>query len=145
VERVSVFGDVEIFLDSAFRVGEEGLVGTDAAAIFIRLGDVVGADCNQSAIADLDLTMELNKPFSLPTVFGAVPSATEDENHRMLSLQLGELPALRGVVGQFVVREDSPWNNVRAHLKTPFLLKLTSFWFVEATDLAANCPFYDSG
>jgi hypothetical protein len=92
--------------------------------------------------------MELNKPFSLPAVFGAVPSATEDENHRMLSLQLRELPALRSVVGQFVVGEDSPWNNVRAHLKTPFfpfLLELISFWFVKATDLAANCPFHDSG
>jgi hypothetical protein len=100
-------------------------VGTDATAIFIRLGDVVGANRDQPAIADLNLTMELNQPFSLPTIFGAVPSAAEDENHRMLSLQLGELPALCGVVGQFVVGEDSPWNNVRAHMKSSLIFLWT--------------------
>jgi hypothetical protein len=93
-------------------------VGTDAAAIFIRLRDVVGANRDQSAIADLNLTMELDKSFSLSAVLGAVPSATEDENHRMLALQFGKLPALRGVVGQFVVGEDSPWNNVSSHRKS---------------------------
>jgi len=36
----------------------------------------------------------------------------------MLSLQLGELPALRGVVGKLIVGEDSPWNNVRSHVKS---------------------------
>jgi hypothetical protein len=69
--------------------------------------------------------MELDKSFSLPAVLGAVPSATEDENHRMLALQLGELPALRGVVGQFVVGEDSPWNNVRAHMKSSLIFLCT--------------------
>jgi hypothetical protein len=69
--------------------------------------------------------MELDKSFSLPAVLGAVPSAAEDENHRMLALQLGELPALRGVVGQFVVGEDSPWNNVRAHMKSSLIFLWT--------------------
>jgi hypothetical protein len=32
-----------------------------------------------------------------------------------LSLQFGELPAFRGVVGKLIVGEDSPWNNVRSH------------------------------
>jgi hypothetical protein len=100
-------------------------VGTDTAAIFIRLGDVVSADRDQTAIADLDLTMELDKSFSLPAVFGAVPSAAEDENHRMLALLAGRASGASCVVGQFVVGEDSPWNNVRSHLKTPFLSKLT--------------------
>ena len=63
VDRIGVFGDVEIFLDDTPRIGEERPVGTDSGAIFIRLGDVVGANRDQPAIADLELTMELNKPF----------------------------------------------------------------------------------
>ena len=35
--------------------------------------------------------MELNKPLSLPAVLGTETSAAEGENHRILSLQLGEL------------------------------------------------------
>src|SRR6267378_1214861 len=100
VDRVSIFGDVEIFLDNTPCVGEEWPVGTDSTAILIRLSDIVGADCDQAAISNLELTMELNKPFSLPAVFGAEASAAEDENHRVLSLQFGELPSLSGVVGK---------------------------------------------
>src|SRR5215471_8081096 len=62
--------------------------------------------------------MQCNKPLSLPTVLGAETSATEDDDHWMLSLQFGELPAFRGVVGKLVVGDDSPWNNVRSHLKS---------------------------
>jgi hypothetical protein len=60
----------------------------------------------------------LNKPFSLPAVLRAEASAAEDENHRVLSLQFGELPPLSGVVGKFIVGEDSPRNNVRSHMKS---------------------------
>jgi hypothetical protein len=59
--------------------------------------------------------MEFNKPLSLPAVLGAETSAAEDENHGMLPLQFGELPAFRGVVGKLIVGEDSPWNNLRSH------------------------------
>jgi len=72
----------------------------------------------QAAIADIELTMELNKPLSLPAVFGAETSAAEHENHRVLSLRFGELPPLSGVVGKLIVGEDSPWNNVRSHMKS---------------------------
>jgi hypothetical protein len=110
-----VFGNVEIFLDNTRSVGEERPVGPDPTAIFTRLSNIVGADCDKSAIANLELTMELNQPFSLPAVFGAEASPAEDENHRVLSLQFGELPPLSGVVGKLIVGEDSPWNNVRSH------------------------------
>jgi hypothetical protein len=89
VDRIGVFGDVEIFLDDAPSVGEEWPVGTDSAAIFIRLCDIVGADRDEPAIGNLELTMELNESCGLPAVLGAETSAAEDENHRMLSLQLG--------------------------------------------------------
>jgi len=118
VERISVFGDVEIFLDDTPRVGEERPVGADSAAIFIRLSDIVGADRDQPAIGNLELTMQCNQPFGLPAVLGAETSAAENENHGMLSLQFGELPAFRGVVGKLIVGEDSPWNNVRSHRKS---------------------------
>ena len=60
-------------------------MGTDSAAIFVSLRDVVGADRGEPAIADLELTMELEKPFGLAAVLRAETSAAEDENHRMLA------------------------------------------------------------
>ena len=87
VNRISVFGDVEIFLNDTPCVREEGPVGADAAAIFTRLGDIVGTNGDQPAIANLEFAMEFHKPFRLSTVLGAETSAAEDENHGMLSLQ----------------------------------------------------------
>jgi hypothetical protein len=61
--------------------------------------------------------MEFKKPFSLSAVLGAETAAAEDEYHRMLALQLGELSASRRVVGKFVVGKNGPWNDVRSHTK----------------------------
>ena len=94
VGGIRVFGDVEIFLDDTPRVREEGPVSADAAAIFVRLGDVVGTDRDNAAIADLHLAMELEKSFGLSAVLGAECAAAEDKDHRILILQLGELAAL---------------------------------------------------
>src|SRR5262249_11794302 len=118
VERIGVFGDVEIFLHDTARIREERRVGADSAAVFIRLSDIVGANGDKSAIGDLELTMESNEPFGLPAVLGAETSSAQHQNHGMLSLQFGELPAFCGVVGEFIVGEDSPWNNVRSHWNT---------------------------
>ena len=117
VARIRIFGDVEILLDHTPRVREEWPMSTDTAAIFVRLSDVVGADRNKAAIANLHLGVEFKKPVSLSTVLGAVAAAAEDKHHRMLALQLGELPAFRRVVGKFVVGENGSWNNVRSHMK----------------------------
>src|SRR6266436_6553897 len=118
VYRVSIFGDIEIFSDNTPRVGEEWPVGANSAAILIRLSDIVGADCDQAAIANLELAMELNQPFSLPALFRAEASPAEDEDHRVLSLQFGELLPLSAVVGEFIVGEYRPGNNVRSHMKS---------------------------
>src|SRR5208283_751309 len=115
VDRISVFGDVKIFLDDTPRVGEERPVGTDSATIFIRLSDIVSANRDKPAIGNLEFTMEFHKPFRLPAVLGAETSAAQDENHWMLSLQFGELSAFRRMVGKLIVGEDCPWNNVRSH------------------------------
>jgi hypothetical protein len=117
VERIGVFGDVEVLLDFPPRVGEERPVRADSCAVFIRLGDIVGADRDQPAIGNLEFTMELNQPFRLPAVLGSVTPAAEDEHQGVLSLQVGELPVFRGVVGQLIVGEDSPGNDVRSHLE----------------------------
>ena len=119
VGRIRIFGDVEIFLDDTPRVREEGPVSADTAAIFVRLSDVVGTDRDKPAIANLHLTMEFKKPFSLSAVLGAETAAAEDENHGMLALQVGELPAFRRVIGKFVVGENGAWNDVRSHMQSP--------------------------
>jgi hypothetical protein len=121
VEWIRVFGNVEIFLDHTPRVGEERPVSTDSSAIFTRLSDIVGADRDEPAIANLELTMELDKPFSLPAVLGAVTSAAENEDHWMPPLQLRELPTFRGVVGKLIVGEDGPWNYVRPHMNSSLI------------------------
>ena len=47
--------------------------------------------------------MKSNKSFALPAVLRTITSATGDENHGMWSLQFGELPTFRSVVGKLVV------------------------------------------
>jgi hypothetical protein len=86
VERIGVFGDVEVFLDFTPWVGEERPVCADSCAIFIRLRDIVSADRDQPAIRNLEFTMELNQPFRLPAVLGSVTPAAEDEDHGVVSL-----------------------------------------------------------
>jgi hypothetical protein len=79
VARVGVFGDVEVLLDGPPRVRQKGPVGPHSVAEFVRLGDVVGTDRGQPAIADLELTMQFNKPFVLAAVLGAKTSAAQDQ------------------------------------------------------------------
>src|SRR5271157_3695861 len=105
VRGVGVFGDVEILLYNAPRIREERPMRADTAAKFVGLYDVVGADRNQPAITNLHLAVKLDKSLSLPTILRAVAAAAQDDDHRILSLQLRELSALCGVVGKFVGRE----------------------------------------
>src|SRR5271165_507231 len=117
VDRIRVFGDVEIFLDDPPHIGEERPVSADSAAIFIRLGDIVGANRDKPTIGDFKLTMEFNKALCLPAVLRAETSATKDKNHWMLSLELRQLPVLGCVVEKFIVGKDSPRNNLRSHAR----------------------------
>src|SRR5882724_744341 len=118
VDRIRVFGNVEIFLDHTTCVGEKRPVGTDSSAIFIRLGDIVGANGDEPTIGNLKFTMELNQQFSLPAVLRAETAAAEDEDHGIVALQFGQLSPFRGVVGKFIVGEASPWNDVRSHRRS---------------------------
>jgi hypothetical protein len=67
-ERDRCIDDVEIFLHNTPRIGEERPVGADSAAIFISSGDIVGADRNQPAIDNFELTMQLNQQFARRTI-----------------------------------------------------------------------------
>jgi len=60
VDRIGVFGDVEIFLNNTPRIGEERPVGADSGAVFVRLGDIVGANRYKPNVGNFELTMELN-------------------------------------------------------------------------------------
>src|SRR5208337_3164979 len=84
----------------------------------IRLSDIVGANRDKPAIGNLELAMEFNEPFGLSAVFGTETSAAENKYHWMLSLQFGELPAFRCVVGKLIIGEDSPRNHVRSHVES---------------------------
>jgi hypothetical protein len=55
--------------------------------------------------------MKLKKQFMLSAVLGTVTAAAEDENHWMWSLQFGEPPTLRCVIGKLIVGKNSAWNN----------------------------------
>lgn len=80
VVRIGVLGNVEILLNNSPRVEEKRPVGADSAAIFIRFRDVVGADGDEPAIADLEFAVELNQRFGLTAVSGTETAAAEDEN-----------------------------------------------------------------
>jgi hypothetical protein len=57
----------------------------------------------------------LEKSFMLPAILGAETATAQHENQGMWSLQFRELPPLRSVIRQLVVRKHSPRNNVRSH------------------------------
>src|SRR6185503_3215111 len=80
------------------------------------LRDGVRADRDEPAVPHLELAMEFKQPLRLAPVLGAVTAAAQDEDHRIRSLEFGELPALRGVIGKLVVGEQRPGNDVRSHL-----------------------------
>src|SRR6185295_8623458 len=82
--------------------------------------------------------MKLNKSLMLPAILWAKPAAAEDENHRIGALQLRELPAFRGVIGELVIGEDSAWNNVRSHRESPFYFSFFSATSAYLCNLCVN-------
>jgi hypothetical protein len=92
-------------------------MGTHATAIFVRLSDIVGANADEPAIANLELAMELHESFRLSAVLGTETAAAEDQNHGIGSLQFRELSAFCGMVGKLVVGEKCAWNDVRSHVR----------------------------
>jgi hypothetical protein len=96
VDRVGVFGDIEIFLHHAPRIGEERPVGADAAAIFIRRRDVVGANCDEPAIGYLKLAMKLHEAFRLAAILRTESAGAEDDKHVALANRRASGASRRG-------------------------------------------------
>lgn len=62
--RISVFGDIEIFLNDTPRVGEEGPVSTDPLR-YSFVSTILSVPIVTTAIGNLKLAMELNEPSAL--------------------------------------------------------------------------------
>jgi hypothetical protein len=97
-------------------------VCTDWDAKFICFGYIFGANCDQPIISNLQFTMKLNQAFRVPPFLGAKTSTAQPDDHRVLSLQFGELPALCCLVGEFVVRKDRSGNDNGSYVKSPVVL-----------------------
>jgi hypothetical protein len=62
-----------------------------------------------------DLRVEGGQLQVLLMVLGAEVAPRQDKDHRVVAVQLAESAPLAGVVGQFVVREPAPGNDVGSH------------------------------
>ena len=71
-------------------------MGTNAGTVFVGGGDVVGADGDKAAIADLELAMELHESFALAPVLGAEAAPAQHENHGVRALEFRQFAALGG-------------------------------------------------
>ena len=65
---------------------KKGPVRAYSAAIFVRLGDIVGRDRDEPAIANLHLTMELQQASGLTAILRTEAAAAKYHHHRILSL-----------------------------------------------------------
>ena len=115
VGGIRVLGDIEVLLHHAPRIGQERPMRVDAGPVLVRRNQIVRADGDEAAIADLHLAMELNQALRLPAVFRAVSSAAEHHDHRVGSLQIGKLAALGRVIGQFVIGKNGARYDVCSH------------------------------
>src|SRR3954471_8316754 len=115
VVRVGVLLDVEVLLDDAPGVGEEGPLGADRVAELLEGVVLVGRDRGDLRVRDVDLRKVRGELEVLLVLLGAVVAAREREDHRVVALDLAELARQVLVVGQFVVRERGAGCDVRAH------------------------------
>ena len=111
MQRIRVFGNIEVFLNYTPGVGQERSVCANSAAKLISLNNTVGGDCHQFAVRNLELTVELNnESLMLPTLLWTETAATEDKDHRIWPLEFRELPAFCGTVGKLIIGKNSAWN-----------------------------------
>jgi hypothetical protein len=66
-------------------------VRADAASVLAGLRDVVGADRDHAAVADLDLAVQLYEQLGLSSALRTKAPAAQDQDQRMLALELGQL------------------------------------------------------
>src|SRR3954454_16195623 len=100
MRRVRIFGDVEILLHDAPRVGKKDPMSANASAILVCLNDVVRGYRDEPAVADLEVAIELEKAFRLTAVLWTITAPAQHQDHRVLTLQFGEHSPLGHVVGE---------------------------------------------
>jgi hypothetical protein len=83
-----------------------------------RESDIVCADRDETAVSNLQLTMQLDKQFGLAAVLGAITSAAQYEDHGMLPLQFRKLAARGSVVSEFIVRKERAGYDIGSHSKS---------------------------
>src|SRR5262249_7703006 len=124
--RVGVLRDVEILLQLAAGVREKRPVRADARTEFICLEQVVSRDGDETAIADLHLVVELQKPFVLAPVLGTKTAARKHQHQRIAALQLREIAVLAPLIRKLVVRKDRARNDVGSHRRAPSMWSVAS-------------------
>ena len=88
---VGVLLNVEVLLDRALWVGEEGPLGADRRAELLDRVVVVRRDRGDLRVGDRDLRVERGELQVLLVLLRAVVAAREREDQRVLALQLAEL------------------------------------------------------
>ncbi len=112
VVRVGVLLDVEFFLDRPSRVGQEGPLSADRCAELLQRVVVVGGNRHDLGVGNRDLRLERCKLKVLLVLFRTVVAAGEREDHRIPALELTQRAHGIGVVGQRIIGEDAPGDDV---------------------------------
>ena len=112
---VGVLLDVEVLLDDALRVGEEGPLGADRRAELLARVMGVGRDGGDLRVGHRDLGVVRGELEVLLVLLGAVVPAREREDQRVVALDLAELSTSVLVIGQLVVGEGAAGDDVATH------------------------------
>ena len=129
VDRISVFGDVEIFLDYTPRVGEERPVGTDSAAIFIRQSDIVGANRDKPAIATSSSRWSSTSPSACRRSLGQKPP-------RLRTRTIGCCPCSSESFRRFAVWSENRHSPDERHVEAE-IAAFDKFWQCRLVDTRA--------
>ncbi len=115
VQGIGVLLDLQVFPDEPFAIRQERPRDPEREAPFKEGQLFVHGNSSYSRVGDPDLRLHLGQPHVLAMVFRSVVSSRKDQAERIVRLDLGESPHHPVLVGQLVVREAGPGNDVRSH------------------------------
>src|SRR5215212_1114986 len=142
---IGVLPDVELFLDDSARIREERPLRTDRVAELLGRVVLVGGDCGDFGVGDVDLRIVRGELEVLLVLLWAVVAAREREDHRILALDLAEPARDALVVGQLVVGESVAWDDVGAHRALLSLVGVDTRQRRASTRDGAGHPRLDAG
>ena len=109
---ICVLLNVEVFLNLSIRIGQEGPLGADRCAEFLKRVVIVGGDGDDLGVRHGDLWIEQGQFQMLLMFLGAIVAAGEGEDKWVIALQTAELAYRARVVGQFVIGKIASRDNV---------------------------------